>query len=216
MASCISQRISDSLRRIQGTVPKQRAKIGQSKPTNANDHEQKARVHPAQPSYSVVVPAPVLSSINVAVLKEIGTIRAWRKCHPVSMLELNLTVAPLSQPGLWAPAPAVAPAALPFVAPAFGSFRSARSAHKRSRPPTPPPRQWPPECRPVFPNSFLYPNRPSTLISQAALEVLASGYFAAALCLMNAVTTSFCADAIALFAVVMCAPASTSGNCNNK
>jgi hypothetical protein len=26
--------------------------------TNANDHEQRARVHPAQPSYSVVVPAP--------------------------------------------------------------------------------------------------------------------------------------------------------------
>ena len=27
---------------------------------NANDHEQQARVHPAQPSYSVVVPAPEL------------------------------------------------------------------------------------------------------------------------------------------------------------
>lgn len=37
-------------------------------------------------------------------------------------------------------------------------------------------------------------------------------YFAAALCLTNAVTTSFCADAMALFAVVICAPASTSGN----
>jgi len=34
---------------------------------NANDHEQQARVHPAQPSYSVVVPAPELSSVNVAV-----------------------------------------------------------------------------------------------------------------------------------------------------
>jgi hypothetical protein len=34
---------------------------------NANDHEQRARVHPALPSYSVVVPAPELSSINVAV-----------------------------------------------------------------------------------------------------------------------------------------------------
>ena len=40
---------------------------GQNSPRNANDHEQKARVHPAQPSYSVVVPAPELSSINVAV-----------------------------------------------------------------------------------------------------------------------------------------------------
>jgi hypothetical protein len=36
---------------------------------NANDHEQQARVHPAQPSYSVVVPAPELcESVNVAVI----------------------------------------------------------------------------------------------------------------------------------------------------
>jgi hypothetical protein len=41
--------------------------MAQNRPENANDHEQRARVHPAQPSYSVVVPAPVLSSINVAV-----------------------------------------------------------------------------------------------------------------------------------------------------
>src|SRR6202035_287287 len=34
-------------------------------------------------------------------------------------------------------------------------------------------------------------------------------YFAAALCLTKAVTTSFCAAAMALLAVVMCAPAST-------
>jgi hypothetical protein len=33
---------------------------GQKEPRNANDHEQRARVHPAQPSYSVVVPAPEL------------------------------------------------------------------------------------------------------------------------------------------------------------
>src|SRR3984885_10883123 len=39
---------------------------GQTTPKNANDHEQMARVHPAQPSYFVVVPAPELSSINVA------------------------------------------------------------------------------------------------------------------------------------------------------
>jgi hypothetical protein len=33
---------------------------GQTIPKNANDHEQMARVHPAQPSYFVVVPAPEL------------------------------------------------------------------------------------------------------------------------------------------------------------
>jgi len=43
-----------------------KAKNGQNRPRNANDHEQQARVHPAQPSYSVVVPAPELSSIDVA------------------------------------------------------------------------------------------------------------------------------------------------------
>ena len=32
----------------------------QNIPKNANDHEQMARVHPAQPSYFVVVPAPEL------------------------------------------------------------------------------------------------------------------------------------------------------------
>jgi hypothetical protein len=35
-------------------------KTGQNDPKNANDHEQQARVHPALPSYSVVVPAPEL------------------------------------------------------------------------------------------------------------------------------------------------------------
>jgi hypothetical protein len=48
-------------------------------PKNANDHEQKARVHPAQPSYSVVVPAPELSSINVAVNDYMGMANAFRK-----------------------------------------------------------------------------------------------------------------------------------------
>jgi hypothetical protein len=48
-------------------------------PANANDHEQRARVHPALPSYSVVVPAPELLSIDVAVKKQIGTIRTRRK-----------------------------------------------------------------------------------------------------------------------------------------
>jgi hypothetical protein len=46
---------------------------------NANDHEQRARVHPAQPSYSVVVPAPELSSVNVAVISYMGMIAAIRK-----------------------------------------------------------------------------------------------------------------------------------------
>jgi len=39
-------------------------------PTTTNNM---ARVHPAQPSYSVVVPAPELLSINVAVKGKIGT-----------------------------------------------------------------------------------------------------------------------------------------------
>jgi hypothetical protein len=43
---------------------------------NANDHEQQARVHPAQPSYSVVVPAPELSSINAAVARYMGMVAA--------------------------------------------------------------------------------------------------------------------------------------------
>jgi hypothetical protein len=37
-----------------------RGQTGQNRPKNANDHEQRARVHPALPSYSVVVPAPEL------------------------------------------------------------------------------------------------------------------------------------------------------------
>jgi hypothetical protein len=53
--------------------------MGRKGPKNANDHEQRARVHPALPSYSVVVPAPVLLSIDVAVGCKIGTIGAFRK-----------------------------------------------------------------------------------------------------------------------------------------
>ncbi len=53
------------------------AHFGANIPKNANDHEQVARVHPAQPSYFVVVPATELGgSINVAVRSKIGTI--WR------------------------------------------------------------------------------------------------------------------------------------------
>jgi hypothetical protein len=54
-------------------------KKGQNRLKNANDHEQRARVHPAQPSHSVVVPAPELLSIDVAVKGKVGTIGAFRK-----------------------------------------------------------------------------------------------------------------------------------------
>ena len=44
--------------------------------------EQRARVHPALPSYSVVVPAPELLSINVAVKDKIEMIAMFRKGEP--------------------------------------------------------------------------------------------------------------------------------------
>jgi hypothetical protein len=52
------------------------AKIGSNMPTTTNNM---ARVHPALPSYSVVVPAPELLSINVAVVTNIGSIETFRK-----------------------------------------------------------------------------------------------------------------------------------------
>lgn len=54
---------------------------GQNVPKNANDHEQMARVHPAQPSYYVVVPTTELrgDSVNVAVRVDIGVAPAFRK-----------------------------------------------------------------------------------------------------------------------------------------
>lgn len=52
---------------------------GRTEPKNANDHEQRVRVHPALPSHSVVVPAPELSSIDVAVDSYIGTIATMCK-----------------------------------------------------------------------------------------------------------------------------------------
>jgi hypothetical protein len=64
------QRISPALSHAKPQRPKDRlgrGKMGQKCPKNANDHEQQARVHPAQPYHSVVVPAPELLSINVAV-----------------------------------------------------------------------------------------------------------------------------------------------------
>ncbi len=65
-------------RDAKGTAAKDVA-VGAKIPKNANDHEQGARVHPAQPIYSVVVPASELLSVNVAVQKHMGTPRTFRK-----------------------------------------------------------------------------------------------------------------------------------------
>ncbi|HJZ19387.1 MAG TPA: hypothetical protein VJ226_00430, partial [Bradyrhizobium sp.] len=62
-----------------GKAEKREAEKAQKRPRNANDHEQRARVHPAQPSHSVVVPAPELSSIDVAVKSKIETIETLCK-----------------------------------------------------------------------------------------------------------------------------------------
>jgi hypothetical protein len=55
-------------------------------------------------------------------------------------------------------------------------------------------------------------NRDAQGFSEASLNER-STYFGVALCRMKAVTISFCANAMALLAVVIWAPASTSGNC---
>src|SRR5882757_10381781 len=63
MASFMRQRISPAPVNAKAQRPKDRGlggKTGQNDPKNANDHEQQARVHPAQPYHSVVVPAPEL------------------------------------------------------------------------------------------------------------------------------------------------------------
>jgi len=65
--------------KLQAQKRRERGKKGQNRPQNANDHEQRARVHPALPSHSVVVPAPELLSIDVAVRSKIGMIEAFRK-----------------------------------------------------------------------------------------------------------------------------------------
>src|ERR1043165_8063773 len=52
MASFMRQRISPGAGHAKATAAKDgvgRAKTGQNRPTNANDPEQQARVHPAQP-----------------------------------------------------------------------------------------------------------------------------------------------------------------------
>src|SRR3954463_12749548 len=61
MASFMRHAYIAGTRRCQGAAAKRpvgRPKRGQNSPKNANDHEQQARVHPAQPYHSVVVPAP--------------------------------------------------------------------------------------------------------------------------------------------------------------
>src|SRR3954451_4338201 len=63
MASFMRQRISpasDDSRARAAKRPARRGKTRQNGPKNTNDHEQQARVHPAQPNHSVVVPAPEL------------------------------------------------------------------------------------------------------------------------------------------------------------
>jgi hypothetical protein len=87
MASFMPPAYIRSLRGSQGAGPEtpvgttlwESDETGQKGPKNANDHEQRARVHPAQPSYSVVVPAPEPLSIDVAVEGKIGMICAFRK-----------------------------------------------------------------------------------------------------------------------------------------
>src|SRR4051794_12745677 len=63
MASFMRQRISPAPDDAKAQRAKDgcgKGKTGQNSPKNANDHEQQARVHPAQPYRSVVVPAPEL------------------------------------------------------------------------------------------------------------------------------------------------------------
>lgn len=56
-----------------------RLKVMKSDPKMPTTTNNMARVHPAQPSYSVVVPAPEHFSINVAVEQNIGTIARFCK-----------------------------------------------------------------------------------------------------------------------------------------
>jgi hypothetical protein len=63
MASFMRQRISlvsDDAKARGAKRADGGSKTGKNDPKNANDHEQQARVHPAQPYHSVVVPAPEL------------------------------------------------------------------------------------------------------------------------------------------------------------
>jgi hypothetical protein len=57
-----AKRISAASGDAKPQCPRKGCKIPQNGSKNANDHEQQARVHPAQPSHCVVVPAPELVS----------------------------------------------------------------------------------------------------------------------------------------------------------
>src|SRR5260370_30174469 len=105
MASFMPPAYIRSTPTCQGGVPNhgvQGSRNGPNRRKNANDHEQRARVHPAQPSYSVVVPAPELSSIDVAVGYKIGTIGAFckggasRPCASQAYCGTSLTTGPLT------------------------------------------------------------------------------------------------------------------------
>jgi hypothetical protein len=76
-------------------------KTDQNRSKNANDHEQRARVHPAQPDYSVVVPAPELSSIDVAVNNQMGMAVTFRKgvAHARAYCGTSRTTGPLATGG---------------------------------------------------------------------------------------------------------------------
>src|SRR3954468_14480455 len=87
MASFMRQRISPGAGDAKARRPAKRwgrLKTGRNDPQNANDHEQQARVHPALPYYSVVVPAPELSSIDGAVVGYVGAINAFRKGYQMA------------------------------------------------------------------------------------------------------------------------------------
>src|ERR1700722_1602211 len=115
---------------------------GQKQPRNANDHEQQARVHPAQPSHSVVVPAPELSSIDVAVENNIGTNGTFRKGARENATRFTDS-APLAPRGPGA-RPERPPPADRSSGPVLAVSRIARSAHRRSRSPARPIQRWRP------------------------------------------------------------------------
>src|SRR5271167_2106770 len=126
-------RISAAPRDAKAQFPERNGKAekGQKRPRNANDHEQQARVHPAQPSHSVVVPAPELSSIDVAVRSNIGTIRTFRKDTREDAAGFTDSV-PLAPRVLSRPVRRPPPAD-PSFEPVLSVSRIARSAHRRSR-----------------------------------------------------------------------------------
>jgi hypothetical protein len=67
-------------------------------PTTTNNM---VRVHPAQPSYSVVVPAPELLSINVAVVCKIGISGTLRKGYTRLIRQLGTNLNADTPPPQW-------------------------------------------------------------------------------------------------------------------